>query len=381
MRGSHLEDPRRRKERGVALIIVLSMIALLSAVVIGLESEVARNMAHIENAGTQAEAERMAEVGLAAAQILLQYDAEEDDRNKRAVDYYFQMSSEGEGGGFEALAALGQMSELWSLFRPGLPSDSSPLSMMGLPGNFLPLGDEGGVEIVIEDQSGKWNPHRLDWARGIEMKEPEVQNALNGFASIFEQPDVGRTVVAAMIDWMDADDEKVDPSGAETFHYKSLEPPYEARNGPFAHREEFRALRGVDEEVYNLMISHVTVWPNDLGGYAAYKINVNTATPETLTFLDHRLDLTQARRIVEARDREPFEKVGEIREFINKELGLKKVAGSLLDRDNVTVQSRAFLIRATGYTTDRVAVLEAVIDRHPTSREMRVISQRWLTLP
>jgi type II secretory pathway component PulK len=367
---------KRRGEEGVALLIVLGVIALLSTLVIGLEAEVSRNLALVGQARGTAAARRTAEVGLAAAMVLLQYDREEDDRNRQPVDFHFRIDTD---DGLAALQSLAGLRELWSLFAPG---GMSPLQAMGLPGNFLPLGESGGVEVTIEDQSGRWNVHRLLRPAGIKMDDREVKAALQAMTLLLEDGDLARMVTAALIDWLDSDDDNVDPSGAESFFYRTLEPSYDARNGPIPHIDELRALRGVDEDTYALLVSAVTVWPWDLPLYSAYKINVNTATPEALMFAEERLDWATAERIIEERDRAPFERIGDLQKFVVDDLGLKAVWGSILERDIFTVQSRAFRVRATGYADEgaTVAILEAVVDRDPIAGRMRVIQRRWLTL-
>lgn len=99
-------------------------------------------------------------------------------------------------------------------------------------------------------------------------------------------------------------------------------------------------------------------------------------------FAEERLDWSTAERIVEERDRAPFERIGDLQKFMVDDLGLKAVWGSILERDILSVQSRAFRVRATGYADEgaTVAILEAVVDRDPATGRMRVIQRRWLTL-
>lgn len=367
---------RRADERGVALIIVLGIILILTTIGVGLQAEVSRNLALVNQSRGLAEARRTAEVGLAAAMVLLQYDREEDDRNRQPVDFHFRIDTE---DGLAALRGLSGVRELWSLFAPGA---MSPLLALGLPGNFLPLGESSGVEITIEDQSGHWNVHRLLRPAGIKMDDREAKAALSALSLILEDAELARTVTASLIDWLDADEENVDPSGAESFFYRTLEPPFDARNGPITHIEELRAIRGVDEETYGRLISAVTVWPWDLPLYSAYKVNVNTASPEALLFAEARLDWATVDRIIEERDRAPFEKIADLQKFMVDDLGQKAIWGSILERDIWTVQSRSFLVRATGYGDGgaAVAILEAVVDRNPATGVLRVVQRRWLTL-
>lgn len=364
----------RPGERGVALIIVVGIVALLSTMVIALQAEVSRTLSRVTQARGTAEARRTAEVGLAAAMVLLQYDWEEDDRHQSRMDYFFRID---DTSALSALGSLAGVREIWSLFAP---DGMSPLMALGLPGNFLPLGETGGVEIQIMEESGKWNVHRLHRPAGIRLDDREAKAALQALTLILDDAERARIVLASLIDWLDTDDETVDPAGAEAFYYGTLDPPYMPRNGAIPHIEELRALRGVDEETYALLTSAVTVWPNDLNLFSAYRINVNTAPPDALLFLAEGMDWSLANRMIDERDREPFETAGDLRSFLVDELKQNELAGQVMDHGLVAVQSRAFRIRATGHTLETAAVLEAVVDRDPSSGRMRILQRRWVSL-
>ncbi|HLK88922.1 MAG TPA: hypothetical protein VKZ18_03455 [Polyangia bacterium] len=57
------------------------------------------------------------------------------------------------------------------------------------------------------------------------------------------------SIVAAIMDWRDADDE-TRPNGAESDYYLSLNPPYRAKNGFFDSPEELLLVRGVTPELF-----------------------------------------------------------------------------------------------------------------------------------
>jgi len=295
-------------------------------IVAGIDYEVARTIGYIRSEHNAFEAQQMADVGVQAALILLRYDYEEDKRNRSPVDFYFKVD---ESNALEALAEIQNARELWSMFSE---HGTNPMRLMGLGSSVIPIGETGGVELSIEDESALWNVHRLFRNRGIKMNDPEVRAALNGMTALLEDRDVAHGIIASLIDWMDLDSDPVDPEGAEKFYYQSLEPPYENRNGPIQHNEELRAIKGVDEDIYSALISAVTTWPNDLVLYSQYKININTAPAATLMFLDERMDEAMVDNIVAARDDAAFEKVSDVQRFFQKELEAPKIWGSILQR-------------------------------------------------
>lgn len=62
----------------------------------------------------------------------------------------------------------------------------------------------------------------------------------------------------AIVDWRDADDLRL-PRGAERDEYLKSGAPLLPTNGPFAHVEELRDVRGVSESVFELLRPFVTV--------------------------------------------------------------------------------------------------------------------------
>jgi type II secretory pathway component PulK len=106
-------------------------------------------------------------------------------------------------------------------------------------------------------------------------------------------------------------------------------------------------------------------------------LNINTASEQALAFLDEEIDDNVIRRIIEARDRQPFRKDSEVQKFFSDELGLKNLWTRVMGRYLVSVRSRVFVVRAIGYVGDDRAVQEAVIDRDPTTGKIRVLMRRW----
>lgn len=375
---ARLTRHQRNSQRGAALIMVVGLMAIMGALLVGIQYEVGRTLAYVKDVKIRNGAQKMAEVGLAAAMILLRYDFEEDQRNNSKQDYYFRID---ESDPMAALVGMQNAQELWSLFTPG---GMSPLAALGLDTTMLPIGN-GAIEVTIEDESGKWNVHRMFTRQGMKFVDPEVNAALNGIYYILGDHDAARGIVAALIDWMDLDDAIVDARGAEKFYYQDQTPPYEPRNGPFQDLEELRAVAGVNEEVYAALLSGITVWPNDLRVNKDYKININTATPEALAFLHKDMGDDLIQKIIDDTEEGHFTKLSDLQSLLPEELWDPKEESQkghgVFERGIATVQSRAFKIRATGYTTDGHATLEAVLDRDLTKGTMRVLSRRWRVLP
>lgn len=78
-------------------------------------------------------------------------------------------------------------------------------------------------------------------------------------------------LIANLIDWTDADDLRMYEGGREDSLYERLDSPYRAKNAPFDTREEIRLVDGWHlDGVWERVGKHLTV-------YGGGKVNVNTA--------------------------------------------------------------------------------------------------------
>lgn len=81
-------------------------------------------------------------------------------------------------------------------------------------------------------------------------------------------------MVDSLIDWRDEDDD-TSLSGAESGHYKGLNPPYAPRNEGLRTLRELFYLKGMTQELYERVLPYVTLESSGL-------VNVNTASRAVL---------------------------------------------------------------------------------------------------
>ncbi len=96
----------------------------------------------------------------------------------------------------------------------------------------------GAYRVRLMDEGGKINLNRIDE---------------NGLRRVFTNIDIGEPLrsilVDSIMDWRDSDDlHRI--NGAESDYYRSLTPPYTAKNGPFDTVEELLWVRGVTPSVF-----------------------------------------------------------------------------------------------------------------------------------
>jgi len=131
----------------------------------------------------------------------------------------------------------------------------------------------GYYKISINDESGKININTLTDSSGIILNNLLVNSGVDH--------ETADTIVDSILDWKDADN-LTRLHGAEDDYYMSLRNPYKAKNANFDTLEELLLVKGVTSKIlYGNgekpgLINFITLYSN------TDKININTAAPEVL---------------------------------------------------------------------------------------------------
>ena len=294
-----LRARQRKGQRGVALLMVLGALAILTVMLTEFQDATSAELGSSLAARDQVRAEYAAKSAVNLSRLLF---ASEPTIRK-------------------ALSPLGQLTGMnfpqipvWEysdiILGPFSGDDGSEVfkavSGMKLDG-ARNLGLEGaGFELVIVDEDSKLNLNLGSKADSFSQQRMAEQIlALIGgaqYAQMFEliddhgqQNDV-QTVCGALIDWSDpnTDFNPCDPraetnksSGSEDGYYQLLERPYQRKNAPYDSLEELHLVRGIDERFWQTFVQsdpddpktrNVTVWGSG-------SLNVNAATPMALLAL------------------------------------------------------------------------------------------------
>ncbi len=163
---------------------------------------------------------------------------------------------------------------------------------------IVPLA-AGDVTILFEDASNCFNLNLLaDAAGGADMSQ------IAAFTRLLEGIGVDRAQASALAstaaDWIDADDAALS-GGAESGWYMDTELAHDTAGTAFVSLSELRALRGYEADLVAAILPHVCVGEPGISG----RLNLNTLTPEQAALLQAMfsagLDLPTARRLIEAR--------------------------------------------------------------------------------
>lgn len=198
-------------ERGIALIIVMVTILVLSVLAGGFAYSMKVETKLARNANNETELEWLGRSGVELARYVLAQQL------TIAAEPYDSLNQKWAGG-------------------PGsLATSNSVLADITLEN--VPLGN-GQFSVKITDLERKFNINLAD--------EAVLQHAF-----ILMGVDAGEfpVAVSSILDWVDADDLE-HMNGAESDYYQNLRPPYYAKNRPIDDLSELLLVKGVTPEIY-----------------------------------------------------------------------------------------------------------------------------------
>ena len=281
-------------DRGVALLIVLFVIALVGT--IGIETQyLTRIDARIAaNVALDTRYGYLAESGIEAARVLLR-----EDRRDEAADHLL---------------------ETWS----------APIA--------YPVEDSL-VQIEMIDEERKLPINALLRPGGEEEDGLVVdEDLLFAFETLLANLELEPGILSALVDWVDPDDRPYGSDGAELYYYERLSPSYPAKDGPMDTLAELKQVKGIDPESFQALSPHVTVYGSQPN------VNINTASLEVLKALIPEADDTLLEELITRRFEEPFETRAQINEYLGGFPGVFEAPQQVASR--FSVASKHFTIRA-----------------------------------
>lgn len=189
-------------------------------------------------------------------------------------------------------------------------------------------------------------------------------------SQLFKNQGITGNFTQAISDWIDPDLETTNPDGAEDGHYLNLEKPYRTANAPIQSVSEIRLIKGFeDSEIYNMVKDHLCAFAANTGDIT---ININTAGIEVLKSLSPEMSDELASQIIERRDEELFNNIGEFTSF-------EKLGTIIKDTARLSTSSDYFLLRTHAIIGQANKIMYSIIYRDE-SGETEVISRAQRTL-
>jgi general secretion pathway protein K len=291
---------RRAKERGIALIMVLGAIAVLTVMLAEMQDSTGAELASAMADRDSTQAEYMARSAVNLGRLLI---ASEPTIRMAIAPLFMLMKRQP-----PQLTVWEFSDRILGVFN----DQGGTQEFQGTTGLDPALGKNLGMpggrwELVIVDEDAKIN---VNLGASNDIAHIRLAKELMGLMAppalnpLFEQRDVNGAyhdrmeTCAAIIDWADVDELKFScdvatssapPANAPEDAYYQLLPtkPYRRKNAPYDSLDELHLVRGVGDDFWATLVDpeptnpkkrNMTVW-----GQGA--VNINSATPQTLLAL------------------------------------------------------------------------------------------------
>jgi general secretion pathway protein K len=241
------------RERGVAVVLAMGVVALATFAVAGMMAAQSTWSRQLERGTEHAQSQALVRAGIDWARAVLS-----DDRRVSNVDY---------------------LGEPWALRLPAIPVDN------------------GSLAGHIDDEQGKLNLNDIVTGGKVNVSE------LAHFKRLLSILNLPGALADSLADWISAENATPSPNGAEDAYYLALQPPYFAAHRPLIDPGELTLVRGFDDGVRAQLRPYVTALPRFT------PVNVNTAPPEVLAAIVDGLSIDDARALVAQRERIYFRTV------------------------------------------------------------------------
>lgn len=307
-----------RRQQGIALITAMLLVALTTALAVNLIWDNQIGLRRTEMGLAQEQARQFA---LGAEAI--------------AVEALLQDSDTG----------FDHAGENWAQPVPPLP--------VGIDDEVL-----GTLQGQLFDAQGQFNLNNLVQAGSGNTDAPAKEQ----FVQLLSILQLDPLIADAVIDWIDADTVP-QGNGAEDGTYTTLDPPYRAANNFMLDVSELRLVYGVNDEIYQVLLPHVTALPPGWCGSAGrpVPVNISAASAAVIAAMDPaNISLGQAEGWVEERE--------QLAEDYNGWESWTDIVGLPADfpqrlGDYVSLNSNCFELRALVNVGSSVLSMYSLLDR------------------
>ncbi len=242
--------PSRHRQRGVALIIALILVALAAILATKLSFD--------------GWLERRRTIGVIAAEQAFHF-----------------------GMGAEALAAdvLSQSQQAGKQQDTLAQPWAQPTQPLPITPESDPEGEPIGVlQGALEDMQGRFNLNNLAHVILVNGAQQQDPQPLAQFQRLLVSVGLEAKWAGIARDWIDADDQPGNPDGAEDAVYTAQTPPYRTGNWPMTSPSELMNMPGFGADRYRKIAPYVTALPT-----ATAQINICTAPGPVLESLADNL--------------------------------------------------------------------------------------------
>lgn len=288
------------QQRGAAVIMVMLIVALASAMAVHIALQQHLWQRQIEAQFDHAQARRFGIAGIDWARAILA-----DDASSNAIDHE---------------------TEMWTLRLPAMPVEHAIVSG------------------TIEDRQGLFNLNSLVH-KGV-VSPSDVAK----FRRLLILLDLPIELASTLSDWIDTDHQPLPAGGAEDAYYLSLPRPYRTGNRPLIEVSELARIKGYDPHTVARLEAFVTALPVNGG------INVNFASAEVLASVAQHLSLSDARMLIQQRRGAPYKSIADFRMRL-------PYPGIVIADSDLTVSSAFFRITGRAAVNNSRVITQVLVQR------------------
>ena len=204
--------------------------------------------------------------------------------------------------------------------------------------------DQATITGVIFDLQGRFNLNNLVVKGKVNVKW------LESYKRLLESLDLPLSLAAALVDWIDENEQPTGNDGVEDIYYIALEQPYRAANQPLAHVSELLLIKGYTLDVINVLKPYVFVMAEETA------VNVNNSSSHVLQAVLPGITASQAASIVDGIIISPFKQI----EDLMKDPNLDDKA---VEMSQIGVSSNYFAVNSYVQIDKTQLSLQSIINR------------------
>ncbi|MDQ6988246.1 MAG: type II secretion system minor pseudopilin GspK [Mariprofundaceae bacterium] len=254
-----IRHPNFTQQRGVALIMVLAMVAIIATWAATAAYEDMISIRRVSNLQDELRATMASESAISLFRLYLQQDSKDTQ--------------------------IDSLDEEWAMDLPPFPID------------------EGLISATVQDANRFFNVNDLVNDAGVAQ-----QAAVLELQRLFVLLEVDDALVHALVDWMDKDDVPYGAFGAEDSMYYAQD--YKVKNARLDSWSELKLVLGFDKEILKTLQAVLTVRPAQHNGKTA--ININTTSVENMMAIFPNMNAIDAETFFESR---PYEDTSSINDL------------------------------------------------------------------